>query len=355
VTDRTLVLRAPGRVNLIGGHVDHHGGLVVLMAIDLVVDATIVLREEPVAVVRSAGHDGEVRVPVDGSAEPAEVEPSWGRLVGGVLRALAERDLPTAGFDASVVSTLPIGGGLSSSAAFALLIATAATSRSVPHPMPAQLMEVAQRGEHLASGVPCGIADQTSIVHGGVILLDAHDRSVEDLSLPAGSSVVVIESGLTRTLEGSPFAARRAEAMAVADRLGLASLRDALPADVADEPRARHVVSEIERVERFADALRAGDLETAGRLMVASHRSSRDDYGSSTPELDALVDELIAAGAHGARLTGGGFGGCVVGLVSEADARGACERVARSYLARTGLHATAHLVRPAPGVGEVAG
>jgi galactokinase len=340
-------------VNLIGGHVDHHGGLVVLMAIDRAVEARVSPIGEKVAVIRSADYEGSVRLPIDGSVDPSTVEPGWGRLVGGVLRAMAERDEPRIGFDASVTSSLPIGAGLSSSAAFSVLMAFAASGERVEPIAASTIIDVAQRGEHLATGVPCGIADQTSIVVGGVILLDARDRSIEPLVLPVGASVVVVESGVSRTLEGSPFAARRAEALATADRLGLATLRDASLADVATEPRARHVVSEIDRVERFAEALRAGDLESAGRLMVASHRSSRDDYGSSTPELDLLVDEMVAAGAYGARLTGGGFGGCVVGLVSEADAHDACDRVVGAYTARTGIGATAHVVAPAPGAGAV--
>src|SRR6478736_3424291 len=172
-------LRAPGRVNVIGGHVDHHGGLVVLMAIDRSIDAHVTPIAEPVAVVRSADYEGVVRLPVDGSVDPSAVEPAWGRLVGGALRALAERDLPTTGFDATVTSSLPIGGGLSSSAAFAVLMASAAAG---PEAIASStLVEVAQRGEHLATAVPCGLADQTSIVVGGIILLDARDRSVEPL------------------------------------------------------------------------------------------------------------------------------------------------------------------------------
>jgi galactokinase len=354
VTEPTLLLRAPGRVNVIGGHVDHHGGLVVLMAIDRWVEARVSPHAERFAVVSSEGYAGSVRLPIDGAADPATVEPAWGRLVGGVLRAMAERDEPASGFHADVTSTLPIGGGLSSSAAFSLLMALAASGGRVESIATSTLVEVSQRGEHLATGVPCGLADQISIATGGVILLDSRDRAVEPLALPDGAAVVVVESGVSRTLEDSPFAALRAEALATADRLGLASLRDATPADVADDRRARHVVAEIDRVARFAAALRDGDLETAGRLMVASHQSSRDDYGSSTDELDLLVDEWIAAGAYGARLTGGGFGGCVVALVSAADARDAGDRVVTAYQAATGLTATAHVVRSAPGVAGIA-
>jgi galactokinase len=358
--------RAPGRVNLIGGHVDHHDGLVVAMAIDLGIVATArsttarsttarsaTARRDQI-VVSSAGFDGEVRVPADGSADPTSIEPRWGRLVGGVARALAERDLPAAGFVAELDSDLPVGGGLSSSAAFEVLVAMVATELASAPLAPIDLIDVAQRAEHLAMGVPCGIQDQTSIVVGGVVLLDVRDRSVEALDLPAGTTVVVVDSAVPRHLEATPFAARRAEALDAARRLGVTSLRDATPEQVADVPVARHVVSEIDRVARFADALRSGDVETAGRLMAASHRSSRDDYGSSTPELDRLVDELLAAGAHGARLTGGGYGGCVVALVADDAAEAICDEVVERYRTATGLDAaSARVLHPARGAGRI--
>ena len=256
MTDRPVTVRAPGRVNLIGGHVDHHGGLVVLMAIDRWVEARVTPIVDPVAVVSSADYEGSVRLPIDGSVDPASVEPAWGRLVGGVLRALAERGHPTAGFDAAVTSSLPIGGGLSSSAAFAVLMSIAASGPGVESIAASTLIEVAQRGEHLATGVPCGVADQTSIVAGGVILLDARDRSVEPLELPDGASVVVVDSGVARTPRALAVrdATRRGRWPQRYDS-GWRSLREATAADVAEEPRARHVVSEIDRVERFADAL----------------------------------------------------------------------------------------------------
>jgi galactokinase len=346
--------RAPGRVNLIGGHVDHHAGLVVAMAIDLGLVATVGEAGSSDIVISSAGFDGEVRVPVDGSADPGSVEPRWGRLVGGVVRSLRERDLRAVGFEAAIESDLPVGGGLSSSAAFEVLVAMIATELAGASLDPLDLIDAAQRAEHLATGVPCGIQDQTSIVVGGVVLLDVRDRSVEALALPSGSTVVVVDSAVPRHLEATPFAARRAEALDAARRLGVASLREATPEQVADVPVARHVVSEIDRVERFAAALRSDDVETAGRLMAASHRSSRDDYGSSTPELDLLVDELLAAGAHGARLTGGGHGGCVVALVADDAAEAICAEVVDRYRSATGLDAaTARVLHPAAGAGRI--
>lgn len=310
-----VVVGAAGRVNLIGGHVDFHDGLVVSMAIDREVRARARPRDDELAVVVSADHDGTVAVPTDGSVDPRAVEPAWGRLVGGVVRSLVEHGLTLRGADVTVTSTLEAGRGLSSSAAFCLAVGSAVLAvagRSLPA---RELAAAAQRAEHVATGVQCGIQDQMTSVMGGVILLDCRDLAVEALPLPHDTAVVVIDSGVVRTLEASPWARRRAESFEDARALGLDVLRDATVEQVAGRPRARHVVDEIARVSRFADALRRGDAEAAGELMTASHGSSRDLWRSSTTELDAIVEDLLARGAYGARLTGGGFGGCVVGLV----------------------------------------
>jgi galactokinase len=165
--------------------------------------------------------------------------------------------------------------------------------------------------------------------------------------------VLVVHSGLPRTLASSEYAARRAACDAVAARLGLASLRDASPAQVADDPVARHVVSENARTLAFADALRRGDVDALGPLMASSHSSLRDDFGVSTPELDALVDALLASGALGARLTGAGFGGCVVALVGpgrlQAVADDACDRYRRA----TGREPDAFAVHASDGAGPI--
>jgi galactokinase len=183
-----------------------------------------------------------------------------------------------------------------------------------------------------------------------VIGLDVADGTVTPTSLPTGCAVLVVDSGVPRTLEGSPWVTYRAETLATAARLGRGVLRGVPPEAVADDPRGRHVVSEIDRAQQFLVALAADDAVAAGSLMVASHRSSRDDFGSSTAELDLLVDRLLAEGAYGARLTGGGFGGCVVALVAREDAGRIAERVVAHAAAATGREVRAHLVSPAPGV-----
>jgi len=172
--------------------------------------------------------------------------------------------------------------------------------------------------------------------------------------LPTDLCVLVVHCGVPRALEDTPYAQRRAESEAVASALGLRVLRDATFDQVRDIPRGRHAVSEMERVRAFADALRAGDQHALGPLMLASHASSRDDMEVSITPLDTLVECLVAAGAYGARLTGAGFGGCVV-AVGPASAAGAISTAATaSYRAQTGLEPTAWLVRSANGAGPAA-
>jgi galactokinase len=154
-----------------------------------------------------------------------------------------------------------------------------------------------------------------------------------------GVGIVVVHCGVPRTLAGSQYAARRAECEAIAARLGIAALRDATLEQVTDEPRARHVVTENTRVHETAAALESGDLDKLGTLLLASHASLRDDYGVSTSELDALVDALVASGASGARLTGAGFGGCVVALTAAKGADEVLAAASARYRDTTGIEA----------------
>jgi len=204
--------------------------------------------------------------------------------------------------------------------------------------------------------VPCGIMDQLSSVAGvagHALLIDCRSLSVEPIPLPRDLAVLVVHSGLARELAGSAYAERRAACEAVAARLGLRALRDATPDQVADEPRARHVVSENARVLAAAEALAAGRVAALGPLLRESHESLRDDYEVSTPELDALVAALEDAGALGARLTGAGFGGCVVALAAATDVQEVAERASGRYRAETGLQARSWVCRAAGGAGKI--
>jgi galactokinase len=294
-----VIAFAPGRVNLIGDHTDHTGGLALPVALDL---GTTVEGEEggDTVVLTSDAFPGTAVVPVElGVADPA-AHTGWARYVAAVVAEVQ----PVNGFAGHVSSTLPIGAGLSSSASLELAVAAALGAPLEPR----WLAAIGQRAEHRATGVPCGILDQLAIasgVEGHALLLDTTTLDVTPVPVPDSIELVVVDSGERRVLERSAYAARSAEAK-------VASLD-------SDDPvlrrRARHTSSENARVLAAVDALRAGDAVELGRLFTESHRSLADDFDVSTPTLDALVARLLATpGVRGARLTGAGFGGCVVAV-----------------------------------------
>ena len=280
------IARAPGRVNLIGDHTDYQDGWCLPMAID---------------------REVQVRFPAPGHALEED----------GFVRAVLAH-LHVEPFEAEVTSTVPIESGLSSSAAYSVALLLAASSVADTPLRGRTLALAAQAVEQEATGVPCGVMDQMASVFGvagHALLLDCRSLDVTPVLLPAAVDVLVVHSGVPRRLAGSEYGQRRAACEAAAARLGVAALRDATASDVANDPIARHVVSENARVFAFVDALRSGDVARCGMLMCESHASLRDDFAVSIPELDALVDHLVAHGALGARLTGAGFGGCAVALV----------------------------------------
>jgi galactokinase len=305
---------APGRVNLMGDNTDYAGGVALPMAIDLgttitgqVVDGRVRLTSE--------GFDGRVDVSAEsGGARSGSARTGWGRYVAAVVAEVG----PTHGFEGRISTTIPIGAGLSSSAALEVAVALAVGS-----PLgPLELALACQRAEHAASGVPCGVMDQlTSIcgVEDHALLVDFRALTYDLVALPSSAEVVVIHSGQSRELAGSAYAERRQQVADAEREIG--PLRDAdlddLSAirDRATRARARHVVTENARVPAFAAALASEDLREAGAIMAASHASNRDDFEASTLVVDALVDRLTAIpGVFGARLVGGGFGGCVLTL-----------------------------------------
>jgi galactokinase len=280
------------------------------MAIDREVRVTFTPRAGGKVTVRSSELEGVVEL-------PGHTMPEWGRTVAATLRVLDDLGRAPVGFDATVTSTVPPASGLSSSAAFEVALVLVAADVAAMSIGGIELARAAQAIEHRATGVPCGVMDQMASVFGRAghaLLLDCRTLDVTPVALPDDVAVVVVHSGIARRLEDSAYAERRAACEAVAARLGVATLRDAEPDAVAGDRIARHVVSENGRVRAFADAMTGGDLEGCGRLMLESHASLRDDFAVSTVELDTLVDRLMEAGAYGARLTGAGFGGCVVAL-----------------------------------------
>jgi galactokinase len=311
------VARAPGRVNLIGDHTDYTGGLVLPMAIDR--HTTILFERSDDVSATSSNFDGQVRFDlpvVDASA----VQPAWGRYIAGVAGAMNERNMTPRGFTGAVATTVPIGGGLSSSAA---LEVAAALAFGIDADV-ATIAAVCRRAEHLATNVPCGIMDQLTSLSGvkdHALLIDCHSLDVTPIRVPESLAVWVVEIS-SRTLDGSEYPARVAQCAVAEREIGPLRLADVQSANRIVDPvvraRARHVVTENERVRQFAAALMAGDFRAAGQLMIASHASLRDDFATSTTQMDAAVEHYShVPGVYGVRMTGGGFGGCIVVLADD--------------------------------------
>ena len=347
--------RAPGRVNLVGDHTDYNEGFVLPLAIERV----CVVAAKPATTIRmrSLDADGVLEVSADGGTDPASVEPSWGRYVAAVAHELAARGRPAAGVDAVLASDVPLGSGLSSSAALEVACALALAHAAGWGLEPVSVAEACRSAEEMATGVPCGIMDQLASVagvEGAALLVDCRSLETVPVPLPEELAVLAVHSGVTRALAGSEYAARRRACEALAAKLGLGSLRDATMAQVQHDPFGRHVVTETERVLEVARLLAEGDVERIGTVLSESHASLRDDFRVSIPELDVLVEELVAAGALGARLTGAGFGGSVVAVCERSTVDRVVEHASRRYERRTRRTPTAFTCRAAAGAGRIA-
>ena len=359
---------APGRVNLIGDHTDYTGGLALPMTIDRGTHVLARPRRARRVHVSAEGYGcafWSVHAPV------APDRPLWERYVLGVAREVGARaDGGTApvGVDVHVSGTLPVGTGLSSSASLTVAVALALARVWEVELSETEAARLAQHVEHTDAGVQCGLMDQVAVRSGRAghaVFLDCRSLEHEDVPVPAGTAVVVINSGVGRSLAGSAYNERRASIEEATERLArdgvtdgrgrpVDSLRDVEPqqveahADALGEVhvrRARHVVTENARVAAAAVALRTGDAEALGALMNASHASLRDDYDVSGSELDLLVRLAQDAGALGARLTGAGFGGCTVNLVRDDGVEGFAHTVTRGYACETGRTADVFVVR----------
>jgi len=318
------VFWAPGRVNLIGEYTDLAGGLVLPAALDLGVriEAEAAERIE----LASEGFADPASVAADGSGEPA----GWARYVAAAAAELDALGRPPVGLAGTVSSTLPAGGGLSSSAALEVAVAVGLCAVAGFALEPLELAAAARRAEHRAVGVPCGIMDQAASVlgrEGCAILLDTGSLEHELVELPEGVALAILDSGVSRALESSAYETRQRELQAA---LRPPTAGDG-PLDDVLARRRRHVETENERVRAVVAALRTGRLDELGELFRAGHESLRVDLEVTVPELDRLVELARGHGAIAARMTGGGFGGAVVALVEEARAQALVDSVLADY------------------------
>jgi galactokinase len=313
--------------------------------------------------VRSRASEIALSSQLAGEAEPFAADGggplarSWARYPQAVAAELHALGRPALGFEGVVHSNLPTGAGLSSSAALEVAIALALCEVARFSLAPLELALACQRAELRAVGVPCGILDQAACVLGradAAILLDCGTLEHRLIAVPAEAALAILDSAVERSLEDTAYAARRAELEDALRAVG-AERSTTVTAEDLDGLRGvplrrlRHVLSENERVHRFAAALELGDLVLAGELLLASHASLRDDYEVSVGEIDLLVELARSAGAHGARILGGGFGGSVLALVEADRAEALSQSVMHEYRSRTGRNGRAMIARASGG------
>jgi len=359
-----LLARAPGRVNLIGEHTDYSDGFVLPMAIDRAIWIALAPRSDRRVVLHSLDFDTRADVEL---ARLEHADDGWPEYLRGVAWALQEADLPLRGWQGVMAGDVPIGSGLSSSAALELAVARAFQAVSAFKWGAAAVARLAQRAENQWVGMNCGIMDQmisAAGVEGSALLIDCRNLETRQVPLPPESVVVVMDSMTRRGLVDSAYNERRAQCEAAARHFGVRALRDvdeagfaarAAQLDGLTRRRARHVITENARTLAAAAAMRAGDAEQLGVLMNASHDSLRDDFEVSTDDLNALVDGARRQpGCFGARLTGAGFGGCAVALVHGERVETFVAAVTRDYEEATGQAATLYVCQPAAGASVTA-
>ncbi len=357
---------APGRVNLIGEHTDHSGGLVLPVAVDRGVTVQWRPDAEVIRLRSAAFPETVVELAADGTS--AHGLAGWGRYAAAVAALLTERGRPAVGLDGWVTSTLPIGAGLSSSAGLTVAVGLALCRAACFELSQLQLAHVCREAEYRAVGVPVGLMDPAVCLlarRGHALLLDCASDEHRLIPLPESLAVVVLDSGVRHQLEHSGYATRRAEL-----ERALVALKGAGPSQVSVEEaeaaarvanvdeiairRLRHVVSENERVRacvRMLESPHGPDRRALGSLFHAAHASLRDDFEVSTPEIDSLVELAYDHGALAARLTGGGFGGSVVALAIVGEAEAFTTEVTQAYVARTGRDGTGFVCETADAAG----
>jgi len=358
------VVAAPGRVNLIGEHTDYNDGFVLPMALER---CTIIAGD------RLSGHEAVVHSVTTGDSAHVELRPkvekgspSWSNYVRGVLAGFQQKGVKVPAFAAVIDSEVPFGGGLASSAALEVATATLLEVMCSNKLDPVEKALLCQQAEHHFAGVPCGIMDQfTSVLarKDHALLLDCRDRTTQLVPMDDPTvTVLVINTNVRHQLADGEYAKRRAQCEAAAKALGVPALRDAslemlMGAKAKMDPvalrRAHHVITENQRTLDMAEAIAGRKWETAGALMYASHESLRTDYEVSCRELDAVVEIARGLGERegviGCRMTGGGFGGCAVGLVRTEIAKRLIRKFDEQYEKRTRVQPAIFSTRPGCG------
>jgi galactokinase len=360
-----VVGRAPGRVNLIGEHTDYNAGLVLPLALPHATYAAVARREDGRVRVCSRQEDGVWEGRVD-ALGPGQVS-GWAAYVVGVLWALRESGAAVPGLDVAIDTSVPVGAGLSSSAALECSVGVAVASLlGLPLDTDGRraLAAACIRAESDVAGAPTGGMDQTVALlaeEGSALLIDFddHETAMVPFGLEdAGLVLLVTDTRVSHALVEGGYGDRRAECDEAARQLGLDTLRHAGLGDVEDlgeevlRRRARHVVTEITRVERCVSAIEAGDWARLGRLFGESHLSMRDDFEISCPELDLVVATAVEAGAIGARMTGGGFGGSAISLVPEERLAAVVRAIDTAFVA-SGFAAPGHLLATASAAADI--
>ena len=366
------LVRAPGRVNLIGEHTDYNQGLVLPAAIDREIWIAFQPWDRPEVELTSIEMDETRSFAFEGLAPGTRADRSWIDYVAGTAWAMREAGLPLRGFRGVMNSTVPVGSGLSSSAALEMASTWALAVPGAPRPDPGKMAAIAQRAENRYVGVNCGIMDQFASAAGQAghaLLIDCRVNQFKATPMPPHLSMVVCNTGSPHRLDATAYNERRSEcelgvkliaerepgvtALRDVDEAMLERNRDRLPEIVAR--RCEHVVQEDARVMDAVAALRDGDLEALGRLFAASHASLRDLYEVSSAELDAMVEIAVAVpGVVASRMTGAGFGGCTVSLVRPGSEEALRDAVMAQYQKRTGLEPHVYIVNAVDGAGEVA-
>ncbi|HZN16744.1 MAG TPA: galactokinase [Micromonosporaceae bacterium] len=358
---------APGRVNLIGEHTDYNAGFVLPFALPL---RTAVAASPVDSLEWTVWSEQEGAAVSFGAADlvPGRVK-GWAAYPAGVVWALREAGFAVPGARLAIASDVPAGAGLSSSAALECAVLTALADLGGLDLPEVRRPGLAQRAENAYVGVPCGIMDQSAAVlcrAGHALFLDCRTLATEQVPLDlAGLAILVIDTRAPHQLVTGEYAARRAACEQAARDLGVAALRD-VPPDGLDEAlprlasevicrRVRHVVTENQRVLSTVALLRAGRVREIGPLLFASHASLRDDFEVSVPELDTAVEAALSAGAYGARMTGGGFGGCVLALVDAAAVEPVSDAVRKAFAARAFSPPVAFVAPPSASTGPVTG